>query len=128
MDAGFGVYSVLPHLEPMIGNPDATVLMQQPETHLHPRAQALLSQLIAESKGRYVIETHSDHFINRLSICIRKEEISHQDVAIFWFEKNGGEGTVIHPMGFDAAGNLLDARPNYRAFFIREEKEFLGFK
>lgn len=128
VDAGFGVYSVLPYLKPMIGNSDSTVLMQQPETHLHPVAQARLSQLIAESKGRYIIETHADHLINRLSICIRKQEISHQDAAIFWFEKNGGKGTVIHPMGFDVAGNLLDAPPEYRAFFIREEKEFLGFE
>ena len=128
VDAGFGVYSVLPYLKPMIENPDSTVLMQQPETHLHPRAQALLSQLIVESNGRYIIETHADHLINHLSICIRKEEISYQDVAIFWFEKNGANGTVIHPIGFDTAGNLIDQPPNYRAFFIREEKEFLGFE
>ena len=128
VDAGFGVYSVLPYLKPVIGNPDSTVLMQQPETHLHPRAQALLSQLMVESKGRYIIETHADHLINRLSICIRKGEISHQDAAIFWFEKNEADGVVIHPIGFDAAGNLIDAPRNYREFFIRERKEFLGFE
>ena len=128
VDAGFGVYSVLPYLKPVIANPDATVLMQQPETHLHPMAQARLSQLVVESGGRYIIETHADHFINRLSICIRKGEISHQDAAIFWFEKNGANGTVIHPINFDVAGNITNAPRNYREFFIRERKEFLGFE
>lgn len=127
-DAGFGVYSVLPYLKPMIRNPDSTILMQQPETHLHPMAQALLSQLIVESNGRYIIETHADHIIKRLSICIRKKEISPADAAIFWFEENGGDGTIIHPIGFDEIGNLTDAPPNYRKFFIRERKEFLGFE
>lgn len=128
VDAGFGVYSILPYLKPVVGNSNSTVLMQQPETHLHPMAQALLSQLIAESKGHYIIETHADHIINRLSICIRREEISPEDTAIFWFEKNGENGTIIHPIGFDATGNLIDPPPNYRAFFIREQKEFLGFE
>lgn len=128
VDAGFGLHSVLPCLKAVVKNSDSTVLMQQPETHLHPMAQALLSQLIAESKGRYIIETHADHIIKRLSICIRKKEISPADATIFWFEENGGSGTTIHPIGFDEIGNLTDAPPNYRKFFIRERKEFLGFE
>ena len=125
-DAGLGICSVLSCLKTVIGNSDSTALMQQPETRLHPMAQALLSQLIVESKGRYIIETHADHFINRLSICIRKEELSHQDAAIFWFEKRAN-GVKIHRMDFDEVGNLINAPPNYRAFFIRERKDFLGF-
>ena len=127
VDAGLGACSVLPYLKTVIGNSDSTALMQQPETRLHPMAQALLSQLIVESEGRYIIETHADYFINRLSICIRKEELSPQDAAIFWFEKREA-GVKIHRMDFDEVGNLINAPPNYRAFFIREQKDFLGFE
>ena len=127
VDAGFGVHSVLPHLKAIVNNSSSTVLMQQPETHLHPMAQALLSQLIAESRGHYIIETHADHIINRLSICIRKKEINHEDVAIFWFENKGNEA-VIHRIDFDEEGNLINAPPNYREFFINERKDFLGFE
>lgn len=128
VDAGFGVHSLLPCLKAVIGNSGATVLMQQPETHLHPTAQARLSQLIAESNGRYIIETHADHIIKRLSICIRKKELDPKEAAIFWFEKNGGNGTAIHPISFDEVGNLVNAPPNYREFFIRERRDFLGFE
>ena len=126
-DAGFGVHSVLSYLKIIVENSDSTVLMQQPETHLHPMAQAWLSQLITESKGRHIIETHADHIINRISICIRKGEINYEEAAIFWFEKNE-DGVTIHRIDFDEAGNLIDAPSNYRAFFIREQKDFLGFE
>ena len=100
--------------------------MQQPETHLHPKAQALLAEIVAESGCRYVIETHADHLINRFSICVRRGELAAEDVAIVWFEKRDGQ-VVLHEMSFDEQGNLLNAPNNYREFFERETEAFLGF-
>ena len=128
VDAGFGVYSVLPYLKAVIKNSDATVLMQQPETHLHPRAQDMLSDLMVKTAGRYIIETHADHIINRLSISVREQEISPADATIFWFEKDTSKsnGTIIHPIGFDKDGNLIEPPPDYRKFFIQAQEKFLG--
>ena len=126
VDVGFGVHCVLPMLKLIGEDSEATILMQQPETHLHPMAQALLAQLIAESEGRYVIETHADHIINRLCICVRKGEVAPGDVVIFWFEQRENDA-VIHEIKIDEEGNLIDAPANYREFFERETEEFLGF-
>lgn len=41
--------------------PETVLLLQQPEIHVHPRAQAGLAQWMAESGRSFVIETHSDH-------------------------------------------------------------------
>ncbi len=128
VDVGFGVHCVLPMLKLIGEDSGATILMQQPETHLHPMAQALLAQFIAESEGRYVIETHADHIINRLCICVRKGEVTPGDVEIFWFEqRERGNDVVIHEIKIDEEGNLIDAPANYREFFERETEEFLGF-
>ena len=126
VDVGFGVPAVLPILSAIGAHPEKALLIQEPETHLHPMAQALLAQLLAETDGQYLIETHADHIINRLCICVRKGELNCRDVGILWFEKVGATA-MIHEIDIDEDGNLLGAPPNYRAFFERETEAFLGF-
>ena len=109
VDVGFGVHCVLPILKLIGEDSGATILMQQPKTHLHPMAQALLAQFIAESEGRYVIETHADHIINRLCICVRKGEVTPGDVEIFWFEqRERRNNVVIHEIKIDEAKNAIE--------------------
>lgn len=126
VDVGFGVHVALPILRVIGAHPREAVLIQQPESHLHPMAQALLAQLVAESEGQYLIETHADYIINRLCICVRRGELDFRDLAILWFEKVGGKA-VIHRINVDQEGNLVGAPANYRAFFERETDAFLGF-
>ena len=89
IDVGYGVSQILPILvrildppispRPLVGQP--FFLLQQPEVHLHPRAQAELSSLLATaaSQGRdgrsFIIETHSDYMIDRARVEIRKGSI-----------------------------------------------------
>lgn len=124
-DVGLGVYSILAILTSLQFDSDTTVLMQQPETHLHPSAQAALIQALAESRGRYLIETHSDFVSGRLQTCVRKGIIKPADVAILWFE-NTSSGTKVHEIGVDKNGNLIDAPKRYREFFIQETIDYLG--
>ena len=126
VDVGFGVHVALPILEIVGAHPEKFLMIQEPETHLHPMAQALLAQLVVETTGQYFIETHADHIINRLCICVRKGELDCRDVGILWFEKLGNT-VAIHEISMDEEGNLLGAPANYRAFFERETEAFLGF-
>src|SRR5262249_9598219 len=104
-------------------------LIQQPEVHLHPRAQAELGTLLATiSKTRskqLLIETHSDYIIDRVRMEVRKESIKPAHVIILYFELERSEVTG-HPIEMDENGNLLETTPSYRSFFLEEEGRFLG--
>ena len=69
-DVGFGVSQAFPVMvESLLAEPNSTVLVEQPELHLHPAAQAELGDLFLKSMdfgARFVIETHSENLLNRI--------------------------------------------------------------
>ena len=142
MDVGYGISQSLPILVDLMAvNPAAsrprqrlregrTFLLQQPEVHLHPRGQAQLASLFVEAfkkrHSRFLIETHSDHIVDRVCISVRQGKLKPDDVAILYFEPNGN-AVAIHNLSVDADGNLCGAPPGYREFFLRETDRLLGF-
>ena len=107
-----------------------TFLLQQPETHLHPRGQAQLASLFIkafkERDNRFLIETHSDYIVDRTRISVRQGLLDPDDVSILYFEPTN-RAVKIHSMYLDANGNLEGAPAGYRAFFLRETNTLLGF-
>ena len=130
VDVGYGVHTMLPIASVMWGRaPGTTFLLQQPEAHVHPMAQALLAQMMAESEHRFVIETHSDHFLDRFRVCTREGAIPPEDVSIVYCEPNADRTEVrIHSLKLDARGNVDDAPANYRDFYLAETHRLLGFR
>ena len=144
MDVGYGVSQSLPILVDLMAAEDVrragasarrrraerTYLLQQPEVHLHPRGQAELASLFAASFKRrgnqFLVETHSDHIVDRVRILVRQQVLKPDDVSIIYFEPNGGS-VDIHNLTLDVHGNLCDAPPGYRDFFMRETDRLLGF-
>lgn len=131
VDVGYGVSQVLPILvDSLVANRGSFYLLQQPEVHLHPRAQAALGSFLirvaaAESK-RFVIETHSDYLIDRVRMDVReKTGLKPEDVSILFFERVGIE-VRIHSIQIDKDGNLVNVPASYRRFFLDEERRFLG--
>ena len=130
VDVGYGVSQALPILVEVLGNRSDLYLLQQPEVHMHPKAQAALGSFLATLAGahgkQFVVETHSDYLIDRVRMDIRDgRSIKPRDVSLLFFERQGPH-VVIHPMRIDADGNLLDAPDTYRGFFLAEERRFLG--
>jgi predicted ATPase len=130
------VSQILPILfDSLEAPPGQTFLLQQPEVHLHPRAQAALgSVLVAQAADRrqtFVVETHSDHLVDRVRMDVREKRgatpLSPEDVVILYFERKEGRATV-HPIKIDAQGNLIDVPAGYRDFFMLEERRLLGIK
>ena len=109
----------------------STVLIQQPEVHLHPRAQAALGSLLlrlakAEDK-RFIVETHSDYLVDRARMEVRDGGgVTPEDVQIVYFDRKDGSTVDICPLELDDHGNLIDTPAGYRDFFLREEQRFLG--
>lgn len=124
VDVGYGVSQVLPLVTELM-RPDAPalVLLQQPEVHLHPSAQAALGSLFCHlaTDRQIVVETHSDFLLNRIRMDIRdqKSPLSPNDVSILYFERSEID-VHIHSIRIDEQGNVVDAPPSYGNFFMEE--------
>ena len=131
IDIGYGVSQVLPVITELLRDDASPMfLLQQPEVHLHPRAQAALGSLfcrIAGPERQLVVETHSDHLLDRVRMDIRDERtpLKPEDVSILFFER-GALDVHIHSLRLDAMGNVLDAPDSYRRFFMEETTRSLG--
>ena len=131
IDVGYGVSQVLPVITELL-RPDAPTmfLLQQPEVHLHPSAQAALGSLfcqIAEQDRQMIVETHSDHLLDRVRMDVRDgtTQLRPEDVSILYFER-GDLDVCIHSLRVNQEGNILDAPNSYRKFFLQETRRSLG--
>ncbi len=136
VDVGYGVSQILPILVRIL-NPyvlkghTSFFLLQQPEVHLHPKAQAelssLLTQLAAKGNQSFIVETHSDNILDRARIEIRDGNIRPEDVSLIYLEPKG-RTVQVHNIGFDKMANLIGVPTHYRDFFLKESKRLMGFK
>lgn len=131
IDVGYGVSQTLPLLTELL-RPDAPTmfLLQQPEVHLHPQAQAALGTLFCHTAAagrQLIIETHSDYIIDRIRMDVRDQitDLKPEDVSILYFEP-GELAVKIHSIRIDKAGNVLDAPKSYGNFFMAETRRSIG--
>ena len=132
IDVGYGVSQTLPLITELF-NPESPplFLLQQPEVHLHPSAQAALGTLfcsIASRERQLVVETHSDFILDRVLMDVRDKttDLRAEDVSILYFEPNDDRDVTIHSLRLDDRGNILDAPDGYRQFFTDELRRVLG--
>src|SRR5271157_1525099 len=130
IDVGYGVSQALPILVDTLQRTSAAefFLLQQPEVHLHPRAQAELGSFFAKQankRRRFVIETHSDYLVDRVRMEVRRKALDPQDVSLLYFERVG-HGADIHNLELDKTGSIVNPPPGFRQFFLNEERDLLG--
>lgn len=122
-DVGFGVSQVLPVLvQAFYCPPNSTVWMEQPEIHLHPQVQAELADVfISAIRSRengharnvqLIVESHSEHFLNRLQRRIAEGEITPSDVAIY-FCRRAGSATELEPLEVNLYGDIENWPENF---------------
>lgn len=115
-DVGFGVSQVLPVIaECFYSQPNSTVIMEQPEIHLHPAVQAGLADLFLEAvtmreNGRarntqLIIESHSEHLLRRLLRRIAEGAVDPKMVRCYIISP-GRKGSTIEPLQVDELGNV----------------------
>ena len=135
IDVGYGVSQILPILVHILSPSPSQwqktfFLLQQPEVHLHPKAQAQLSSLLATSANgdqSFIVETHSDYMIDRARIEIRKGTINPKDVSLIYLEPKR-RFVNVHNISFDKTGNMVGVPPNYGKFFMKETASLMGFE
>lgn len=122
-DVGFGVSQVLPALVQAFYCPvGSTVWMEQPEIHLHPKAQSVLAdafisaiQSYENSKPRetqLIIETHSEHLLNRLQRRVAEGVIKKEDVAVYFVNSRKGMAQ-LEALELDENGEILNWPENF---------------
>lgn len=118
-DVGFGVSQVLPVLvQSFYAPPNSIIIMEQPEIHLHPRAQAnladvLISAVKAREEGKdrniqLIIETHSEHFLRRLQRRIAEEDELHE-LVVAYFANTDQHPASLEPLQIDLYGNIRNS-------------------
>ena len=139
IDVGYGISQILPILVQILDPPSSRgpvtempfFLLQQPEIHLHPKAQAELSSLLAtlagQGKRSFLVETHSDYMIDRARIEIRKGTIRPEEVSLIYLEPKG-QTVKVHNISFDKTGDMISIPNSYRKFFMKEVTHLMGFE
>ncbi len=131
VDMGYGVSQILPILTELFRKDGAdTLLLQQPEVHLHPSAQAALGTLfcsLAVSGKQIIAETHSDNIIDRVRMEVRDKVVGLKpdDVSILYFERRDSD-VKIHSIRISERGEILDTPVGYRQFFMDEVDRSIG--
>ena len=131
IDVGYGVSQAIPMLVELFRPGGTSVfLLQQPEVHLHPLAQAELGSLFckAAASGRqFIIETHSDYIVDRVRMDVRDRttKLTTEDVSLLFFERSDLD-VRVHSLRFDELGNVLDAPHSYGRFFMNETRRSVG--
>jgi predicted ATPase len=142
-DVGIGVSQVLPVLTVAFFAPKgSTILLEEPEIHLHPLAQSVLAELFVEvsrTRGvQFIVETHSEHLFRRMQTLVAKEETTVQDCAMYFVEKDNANkksgNAKIRELKLDDYGRLTnwpdkffgdalgETRDQARLMFERQKK------
>ncbi|HYV46743.1 MAG TPA: AAA family ATPase [Myxococcaceae bacterium] len=125
IDVGYGVSQALPIVvQTAVVGGRSILLLQQPEVHLHPKAQAAMgtyfAQMVARDEAHFVIETHSDYLVDRIRQEVAIGTLSPKDIALIFLERDGVV-TRTHSIELDRRGNVTNAPLSYRRFFMEEE-------
>lgn len=122
-DVGFGISQVLPVLvQCFYAPPGSIIIMEQPEIHLHPKAQSVLADVMIEvihsrenGKDRniqLIIETHSEHFLRRLQRRIAEDILSQDEVSVYFANITQSPAT-LEPLQIDDCGSIRNWPENF---------------
>ncbi len=116
-DVGFGVSQILPVLTLCYyAPPSSVIILEQPEIHLHPAVQAGLADVfidVIKSRGvQIILESHSEHLLRRLQRRLAEEQLSPQDVALYFTSIAEGE-SKREELQVDTYGNINNWPANF---------------
>lgn len=128
-DVGFGVSQVLPVLVALIvAEPGQLVYLEQPEMHLHPRAQVALAQALAAAAKRgvrVVAETHSSLLLLAVQTLVAEGDLSPELVKLHWFTRGENGATKIDTADLDKKGAFEDWPEDFDKVDLEAQSRYL---
>lgn len=133
-NVGFGISQVLPIIvSGLIKNESEMLLLEQPEIHLHPTAQMCMADFLismAMNNKGVIVETHSDHIINRLVRRMMEDERIREKVKIYFIDQNANGISTVEDIVVDPIQSVLTDNENFFTQFAAETEKIIyaGYK
>nr|WP_255673065.1 AAA family ATPase [Glycomyces amatae] len=129
-DVGFGVSQTLPVVVALIAaRPGQLVYLEQPEIHLHPKAQYEFGEIIIDAVLRgvkVVVETHSDLLIRAIQTKVAEGVLRPEDVGLNWFKRNPETGfTDVETAELESDGSFGDWPEDLDQVYMMAESKYL---
>ncbi|MCK6641739.1 MAG: DUF3696 domain-containing protein [Bacteroidia bacterium] len=119
-NVGFGISYVLPIVLALLSaEENKIIVIENPESHIHPRGQAELGKLIslaATTGAQLFIETHSDHILNGIRVAVKRKDVDKGKVNIMYFDKTTTDKeqfSFIKQIEIDRNGELKEYPKNF---------------
>jgi predicted ATPase len=135
---GFGYSYMLPIVVAgLIAQPNDLLLIENPEAHLHPKAQSELMDFlvkVTQNRVQVVIETHSDHILNRALVEVKetlrqkKQTLRPEDVSILFFHNGKLEySTEVIPLKINEKGKIISSPIDFFDQISKDLRTLTGF-
>ncbi len=129
-DVGFGVSQSLPVLVALhAARPGQLVYLEQPEIHLHPKAQSALAVVLADAAKRgvrVVVETHSDLLLLGIQTQVGQGDLPPELVKLHWFARRKDGSSTITSADLDHNGTFGDWPEDFADVRLKAESDFLN--
>jgi predicted ATPase len=128
-DVGFGVSQVLPVVVAMLtAAPGQLVYIEEPEIHLHPRAQLALAGMAvraANRRARVVLETHSSLLLRGIQTAIAAKDIGRDQVGMHWFSRSTNGTTTVRTAEVGDDGSFGEWPVDFDEVTLAAERAYL---
>lgn len=128
-DVGFGVSQVLPVLVGMLASEKGQIVyVEQPEIHLHPRAQARLGNILVDAVKRgvnVIVETHSSILLKSIQTLVARNKVEPSFIKLHWFKRSKRGVTRVISGDMDRMGTFGNWPEDFGTIEMAVEKKFL---
>lgn len=125
MDVGYGASQVIPVIAACLSGRVGPLFIEQPEIHLHPKAQGTIAELLCETSlhRQVLVETHSEHMINRARLQIARGNLDHKNVVIIYVDRDA-HGSRVSTIPLKKNGDFASDWPE--GFFDERYKDTMA--
>ncbi|MDQ2886331.1 MAG: AAA family ATPase [Chloroflexota bacterium] len=128
-DVGLGISQTLPVIVALhTASPDQLIYVEQPELHLHPRAQSAMAEVLADAAiagARMVVETHSSLLLLGIQTLVAEGKLPHELVKLHWFQLLDDGSTQIISADLDETGAFGDWPVDFADVALSSEGRYL---
>ena len=113
INSAFGLTFALPIITAILASkPGDLLILENPESDLHPSAQSIIGKLMARAANagvQIIVETHSDHILNGICVAINEGHINNELAKFYYFHKKFNEfHTTCYDISIKENGRIDD--------------------